>query len=226
MPDPHVIELPIRQIVKCFLLRGESGVVLVDAGPHAKEHILLERIADAGVRPEEIDLIVVTHCHKDHIWGLSTLLERTGARVAAHNEAVPYIREGRQPELKSTGLLARILKLFIQMSSVAKLPEVEPGVFVQDSMDLRNFGVAAEVIHTPGHTPGSVSLITDGGEAIVGDLIMGLPNPNTPRLPLWADDLDQVKESIRKVLAFDPTTIHCGHGGPFEADAVQALVSQ
>lgn len=220
----EVLPLPVRQIVKCFVLRGDDGTVLVDSGPLGKQLVILRAMAEEGVEPEEVDLILLTHCHHDHVWGLQELQERTGAQVAAHRLAAEYIRDGRQPQLQSTGLLGRILKLFLPGPDRTRTPAVEPDIVIDDRYDLREFGVAADVIRTPGHTPGSLSVITNGKEAIVGDLVMGLPNPSSPRLPLWADDLEQVKASIRDVLSHAPRVIHPAHGGPFDPGQVRRLV--
>jgi glyoxylase-like metal-dependent hydrolase (beta-lactamase superfamily II) len=88
-------------------------------------------------------------------------------------------------------------------------------------MDLKKFGVEGKIIHTPGHTPGSVSIALPGGEVIVGDLIMrGMLRWWQPNYPLFADNLAQLKESIQLIMRRKPTKIFCGHGGPFNPKSV------
>jgi glyoxylase-like metal-dependent hydrolase (beta-lactamase superfamily II) len=66
-------------------------------------------------------------------------------------------------------------------------------------------------------------VILAGGEAIVGDMIMGgmVFFPRQPRIPYFATDMDQVRQSVRRVLALNPHTIYAAHGGPFTPDAVR-----
>jgi len=74
------------------------------------------------------------------------------------------------------------------------------------------------VVHTPGHTPGSVSVLLDSGEAIVGDLVMGqmMGMLHKPGPPIVAWDLERNRESVCKLQALSPRVVYVGHGGPFE----------
>ena len=93
-------------------------------------------------------------------------------------------------------------------------------------MDLSKFGVDGKVIHTPGHTPGSLSVILPGGEVIVGDTIMrGMLRWWQPHYPLFVDDMTQLNKSLQLILLRKPTKIFCGHGGPFAPRAVQRRFS-
>ena len=62
------------------------------------------------------------------------------------------------------------------------------------------------------------------GEVIIGDLVMGMLPAHKPRLPLFAEDMDAAKKSIRATLAARPTVIYTGHGGPFTCDQLEALL--
>ena len=101
----------------------------------------------------------------------------------------------------------------------------EPTVLIDSERNLAEFGVDARIVSTPGHTPGSITVLTGAGEAIVGDLIMGgwwggKVFRTRPGLHYFADDVTQVYESLRKVLALQPKRIWPGHGGPLAPDAV------
>ena len=103
----------------------------------------------------------------------------------------------------------------------ATAPPVKPDILIDEDMDLSKFGVDGKVIHTPGHTPGSVSIILPNGEFIVGDLVMrGMLRFWQPNYPLFADNMFQLKESIKLILRKKPTKIYCTHGGPFDPKAV------
>ena len=103
----------------------------------------------------------------------------------------------------------------------ATAPPVKPGILIDKDMDLSKFGVDGKVIHTPGHTPCSLSVILPNGEFIVGDLIMrGMLRFWQPNYPLFADNMFQLKESIKLILRKKPTKIYCTHGGPFDPKSV------
>ena len=90
---------------------------------------------------------------------------------------------------------------------------------------LAEFGIAGKVIPTPGHSPGSVSVLLESGEAFVGDLAMNrLPLRLSPGLPIFADDPDQVVQSWRRLLELGVTTVYPAHGKPFSADVMRAAI--
>jgi glyoxylase-like metal-dependent hydrolase (beta-lactamase superfamily II) len=92
---------------------------------------------------------------------------------------------------------------------------------------LDEYGLAGRVISTPGHTPGSVSVLLDSGEAIVGDMVIGdffwlLRRPGPP---LIAWDLERNWESARRFLGLSPRIVYVGHGGPFQPEDLVSLIS-
>ena len=115
-----------------------------------------------------------------------------------------------------TGLFGRIVKsLFIRTDEyISKSLKVD--IVFDSDVDLHEFGVSGRVIHTSGHTEGSISLILSGGVAIVGDLIMGgfLFN-RVPHYPLFVSDIFKLRESMKKVIQLSPKIIYASHGGPF-----------
>ncbi len=203
-----------------YLLCGE-GAVLVDAGMPGDERRILQAVTAAELDPDEIALIIVTHCHIDHVGGLARLKELTGATVAVGRADVEWLRSGTSPVLRPRSTAGRVLSTVIRPKPYAA---VEPDVSVEQELPLDEFGIAGRIVATPGHTPGSVSIVLDGKEAIVGDLLMAMMRPRRPTLPIFADDLEQVKQSIRKLLQMGCGSFYLGHGGPCEAELVGRLV--
>ena len=100
-----------------------------------------------------------------------------------------------------------------------------PDVVVEDELDLNQYDVRARVIWTPGHTRGSLSVMLESGEAVVGDLV--LPRFmafGPPAIAFWAASRENSVVSIRKVLALNPSTFHTSHGGPYRPEALARLV--
>jgi len=95
-------------------------------------------------------------------------------------------------------------------------------VINEAELSLESWGVPGKLIHTPGHTPGSLTLLLETGEAFVGDLGMnGLPLRWSPGLPVFAEDMDMVRDSWRNLLRQGAETIYPAHGEPFAADVIR-----
>lgn len=216
-----VVETIKMTIANAYLVRGERPILVDTGGPGGATDILTA-LAKHGVRPEAIALILLTHGHADHFGGAAELKRLTGAPVAVHALDAPTLRTGRNPHLTATRLRASLLKPFLPNAA----PPVEPDILLHGGMSLAPWGVRATVIETPGHTAGSVTVALAGGEAIVGDVLMGghlggTFRPGVPRYHYFAEDLGQVRASIAAILGLRPTRLFVGHGGPLDPGAVR-----
>lgn len=203
--------------------------VLVDTGNPGNGTGLLRQAEESGIGPEDISLILLTHGHVDHFGSAAWLRERTGAPIAIHERDAGALRAGRNPKLNPTGLSGRLWRPFFGQ----QVPSCEPDITFDEEIDLEEFGVEGTIISTPGHTGGSVSVRTPGGTMIAGDLLMGGYMggnllPHRPAFHYFAEDLDQVRHSLRELLRLEPQEILVGHGGPLlPADvARRGLASQ
>ena len=221
-PTPTLTPIPLGR-VKAFLIQGDQAV-LVDAGagPGDADKILFA-MSQQGVEPGDLALIVVTHVHADHCGALSALHHRTGAQVAVQESGAEVLRLGISAEVRPNSFLARLFGLLSKGGPGYEA--VNPDTVFGQELDLYPFGVRGRVLHTPGHTPCSSSVVLPGGEAVVGDLVMGMPRPHVPKLPLFATHPSQARESIQELLDQGVLTFYTAHGGPFAADAVRKLVS-
>jgi hypothetical protein len=117
-----------------------------------------------------------------------------------------------------------IQKLFMPLITISP---VKVDVLLEDEgLPLAGFGIPGKVLHTPGHTPGSVNVLRDAGEAFVGDLAMNrFPLRFFPGLPIFADDLDAVSASWQLLLAQGARTVYPAHGKPFPSEVIQRALS-
>ena len=108
-------------------------------------------------------------------------------------------------------------------SSLFKIHPVKVDIALGDEdFSLIEYGIPGRVIYTPGHSMGSVSILLDSGEAIIGDLAMNHKLLRlTPGLPIFAEDINLVKESWRKLLQENIPLIYPGHGPPFSPDVIR-----
>ncbi len=215
-----VVQIPVQPWLNVFALKGEGGVVLVDAGLPGQAGLILARLAEHGVAPQDVRLILITHGHADHFGSAAELRQRTGAPVAIHAlDAEPLRRGSHQlQDMQASNRLVGLLLKIPGAQLVADAPAWEPDIEFEEDWRLDEYGVAGQVIHTPGHSPGSVSVLLDSGELIVGDMVMGglmglLPRPGDP---IIAWDMARNRESIRQVQALAPRVVYASHGGPFE----------
>ncbi len=213
-------------IDNCYLLQGERSV-FIDGGAPGQSGAFIKRLAELDVDPSKITIIILTHAHWDHIGSVRALVELTGAGLAVHARERAIVEQG----LKSMppgatfwgtifGAVLRAMVPFIKIPSAHVDTEIG-----DDGLSLKPYGVDGKVFHTPGHSPGSVSIVLDTGEAFVGDLAMnGLPLTRRPNLPVFAEDIEVVKKSWRKLMGLGIKTVFPAHGRPFPASVMENLL--
>lgn len=210
---PAVIPVPLG-LTTAFVVR-DRGVLLIDTGNPGDEAAILAAMRGAGIRPDEVSLILVTHGHPDHCGSADALRDRTGAPVAVHEVDAGLMRRGTDGLLFPARALLRLFGLAAGRVSIPDTTGVEPDILIEGPADLGAFGVRGRVIPTPGHTPGSVSVLVAGGSVIVGDLLSALLPGGRPRLPFTTDDPAAARRSLRALLTFGPERIYAAHGGPW-----------
>src|SRR5207249_1776728 len=125
---------------------------------------IVRAIRRNGVEPAGVRLILVTHGHLDHFGSAADLRRLTGAPVAIHRADAGVLRSGRNPPIHPTDRLARVIKALFALRVQPPLPPFKPQVLLEKETDLARYGIRGRVVPTPGHTPGSVSLVLDGGD--------------------------------------------------------------
>ena len=174
-----------------------------------------------GRSPSEITRIIATHYHADHIGGVGELKAATGAAVAAHSSEVPFLQTNAH--LPSPFQDPRLAVLTAPLVRLSEPPAFVVDAALTDGDQLGDFG-NIEVIHTPGHTPGSISLyFRQQGALIVGDALecrggkLGLPSR------LFTSDMEQAKQSIRRLASLDFEVLCFSHFPPLSKDAGLSL---
>ena len=213
---------PIRlKISMAYVLVAERAII-VDTGCAGEEDQILRGLRRFNLDPQSVSLILHTHGHTDHAGSTRALKAKLGVPAAVHVADASKMRAGDSRPLVPLRVSSRILSLFLD----PLFPAVEPDVLIEDGFSLAPFGVPATVLHTPGHTPGSISVLFEDGRAVAGDLMMGGAlggawHALDPGYHYYAEDLSELRRSIRKLLDRGAKTIYLGHGGPLEATRVR-----
>jgi len=206
-------------VANAFIVRGQRSII-VDTGFPGLGEKILKTMGRHDIKPADISLIIITHGHHDHTGSAAYLREKTGAPVAIHKADAEALRTGVNPRLHPVDGRGRFMMI---MSDIIK-PKVqgmEPQVLLDGEMDLRDYGIEGKIIPTPGHTPGSVSVLLAGGCALVGDMIFGgLLRKSTPGFPYICQDIETATRSIQAILDQRPKIFYAAHGGPFTGGQV------
>lgn len=203
-----------------YVVSDGDDLTLIDTGFRNKGILILRRIYRLGLAPSRIRHIIITHHHPDHIGSLAALKSITRAKVIAHKGDVPYI-EGSlpQPGPCRPGLYKKIAEAF------NGILDTEPaGVDIQvDDADELPVAGGISIIHTPGHTPGSMCIyLKQKNLLFCGDLVARSNGIKVPSLAFTAD-IPQLKQSIRKLAEHDFEVLCFGHGLPIRRDASKRL---
>ncbi|MFJ2748340.1 MBL fold metallo-hydrolase [Streptomyces sp. NPDC087297] len=211
----HMLRFPIGQ---AYLWQDGEALTLIDAG-HAGSAAEIERaIRSLGRAPEQLERIVLTHCHRDHVGAAGELAARWGARVLAHRLDAPVIR-GELP-VPEPVLLAWEIPLYAHGLTVPEAPPTRVDRELEDGEDL-GFGDGAYVVHAPGHTDGSIGihlprhgvLFTGDCVAAVGPLMLGVFNVDRAR----------AIAAFGRLASLAPSIACFGHGDPLTENTAQAL---
>ena len=220
----HTIKLGLDH---CYLVK-DRGAILIDAGAHNMEKQFRKGLMKVGVKPEEIRLLLLTHGHFDHIGGAKEIKAISGCRIALHaseKHCLEMSLKPMPPGISPWGrFMCRAITLFLPL---VKIPaEGVDQVLDNEDLSLAEYGIDGKAIHTPGHSPGSVSVLLESGEAFVGDMAMnGLPLRRGPGLPIFAEDMATLKKSWQKLLNRGAKMIYPAHGNPFPAEVIQRVMN-
>ncbi len=204
-----------------------GGVIVIDAGAPGKAEAFRRGLEGVGLTPGEVQLLVLTHGHWDHIGSARAIQAMTGARIAMHEADRDCLEQAVVRVPPGTSAWSRFLVWAMGRFETRIL--IEPAwvdrVLGDATFSLKPFGVPGEVLPTPGHSPGSVSVLLETGACFVGDLAMsGFPLRLGPGLPIFADDLEEVRKSWRFLLERGVNTVYPAHGRPFEVDRLRRLM--
>ena len=171
---------------------------LVDAGMNAAR--VLPNITGG------LDLIILTHCHYDHIGAVPEIVTATGAKVAIHEKDLPFLRSDKSSAIFN-----------------AAMPEFAVDIVLKDDEEIDLGDMTLKVLHTPGHTPGSICLYdTDTKELFTGDTVF--EGGSFGRTDIGGDSEAMVR-SLEMLTKLDVTALYPGHGGIVKQNVKGSLLA-
>jgi len=208
-----------RDLVNTFVLRDEDGqVTLVDAGTKRAPKVVVAALEHIGVHVTDVTRILVTHAHGDHVGGLGGLRGRTGATVAAHERDAAYLREGRGPVLDRTSLGGRLLR---RSPGVTTPTPVEEELVDGQLLDVAG---GLRVLHTPGHTPGHVSLLHEPSRLLItGDSIWNAFGRMSWPVRMLCTDAAMTRRTAEVLGELDYDLVAFTHGPEIRTGAREAV---
>jgi glyoxylase-like metal-dependent hydrolase (beta-lactamase superfamily II) len=232
-PGVHRVSVPLPfppGEVAAWVIEGDAGHTLVDTGidtPPARD-ALREAADHVGVTRESLAYVVLTHAHPDHYGLAGPVRAWSGARVAIHADEETLARRfvDRWPEdrrhagdaFARLGVPAAVVPAFLRASDVihSHYAAFHPDIILAGARGALPGGGGWEWIHTPGHSPGHVTVHHPGRRILItGDHVLPRISPNVGA-DLYADEpLSDYLASLRALRGLDVDLVLPSHGDPF-----------
>jgi hydroxyacylglutathione hydrolase len=210
---PINLPLPIKlSSVNCYLVRTSDGFFLVDTGMTNARRQLESALVHFCTQPGDLKLILITHGDFDHTGNARYLRDKFGSRIAMHTDDAPMLEKGDmlwKRKVKSK-LLMKLMPMVIRLG---ESNQCAPDVLLSDGDSLADFGLDAQILNTPGHSSGSICLLTSSGDLFCGDLLTN--SSGTPRLNSMMYDQPAGDASLARLKNQSIKMVYPGHGKPF-----------
>jgi hydroxyacylglutathione hydrolase len=209
-----------------YILKTDEKISIIDAGLSGQCRKIERTLASLGLDCTDIDLVLLTHTHYDHTGCAAECRRISGASLLVHEAEAENLRVGRSGlPAGATGLGRFVVGVarrfgFAEADFEAVEPDIVLGAADTDRFDLHKYGFPGIACHTPSHSHGSLSFITDDGDCFPGDILFNIfPGTVTPP---FADNPELLTTHWRLLLSMGAQTFYPGHGKPFGREKVKA----
>lgn len=230
-PGVHRLTLGV---VNWYLVEEGGRAVAVDAGTPRDWPLLLTSLESLGLPPERLEAILLTHAHPDHVGFAERARREAGASVRVH-EADASVARGERPGKNERGLLPYLLRAEAYRTTFSLLRRgggrIIPVAEVSTVADGETLDLPArpQVIHAPGHTPGSCALGLEGRRVVLTGDVLVTRNPLTGRvgpqiMPAALNrDSRQAMASLDGLESLEADLLLPGHGEPWGEGVAEAV---
>jgi glyoxylase-like metal-dependent hydrolase (beta-lactamase superfamily II) len=215
---PIRLPLPLNiTYVNSYLVRTDQSFFLIDTGMTNARRKLDAALEHLCCNPGDLKLILLTHGDFDHTGNAAYTREKFRTQIAMHAGDSGMLENGDMfwnRKIKNS-LLIKLMPIFIRFGNKERCT---PDVLLADGDSLARYGLDAQVLNTPGHSSGSICILTASGDLFCGDL---LSNTEKPMLNTMMYDTEAGKSSFERLKAMPIQTVYPGHGQPFPWDALK-----
>jgi glyoxylase-like metal-dependent hydrolase (beta-lactamase superfamily II) len=202
----------------CYILERD-GLVLIDTGLPRNSKKILSFITGTLKRdPKDLKYIIITHYHADHTGNVAELRRMTGAKVAIHEADADYLA-GKKAMAPLKGLRGRVLGLLLFLWPSEP---VNPDILLHEGDNISGM----RCIHTPGHTPGSLSLYDPELRVVFcGDTLITKNGDVSGPPPSATPDIAGALKSAKKISLLEFDVLLSGHGIPARPGAWEKVAT-
>lgn len=228
-------------MTRCFFVRCDGGYLMIDTNLPGTYERFRRKLDRLGVNLDEIKYLMLTHHHDDHAGFAANILKDTHAKLIVHELAIPMLRKGQleSPFTKEGMAQGRFfnrwmmytmafLSMFVRRTWSYPPVEIRDEDFVVkgDDLDLlKTIGVNGIILHTPGHSSDSISVVLADGSALVADAAMNfMMLLGAQHRPIYAEDYNEVFKSWQKLIEHGAKVIYTAHGASFSADKLKGFI--
>jgi hydroxyacylglutathione hydrolase len=196
--------------VNCYLVKTGAGFLLIDTGMPGRRKALENALGTAGCRPGNLALILLTHGDFDHIGSAAYLRQKYGAKIAMHpgDAGMAELADMFWNRPGGNALFRVLLPVVLGFTPKDRFT---PDVFAGEGFDLSPYGFKARVLELPGHSKGSIGILSDDGALFCGDQWMN--EKGEPHLGIG--DPADFAPGVERVKHLEVKIIYPGHGQPF-----------
>jgi len=216
---PIRLPLPLKlSYVYSYLVKTDSGFFLIDTGMTNARHQLEASLEHLCCQPGDLKLILLTHGDFDHTGNAKYLRGKFNSQIAMHEGDAGMLENGDMfwNRKINSSLLKKLLPLFIRFGEKELCT---PDVLLPDGASLAEYGLEAQVINTPGHSAGSICILTDSCDLFCGDLFTN--SKGKPMLNSLMYDKVAGDASFERLKTFSIKMVYPGHGAPFPWEALK-----
>lgn len=196
----HIIYQVLSGRSNVFLISNGVNCILIDTSVKNKWGSLNKKIDKLCVEGKKLTSLILTHAHFDHAGNAALVKEKYNAAVILHRNEADYLIKGATSLPRGTIFVTKLFsEIFGKMViPFVKYKPVNYDILIDERYDMNEMGFNAYIVHTPGHTGGSVSVIIDNEIAIVGDTMFGIVKSSV--FPYFAENPKAMIESWKKLL--------------------------
>jgi glyoxylase-like metal-dependent hydrolase (beta-lactamase superfamily II) len=216
-----------------FLIKAKDGYLLIDTSYYKEYDNFMNSLKKLNLNVKDIKYILLTHHHDDHSGFAARLVEDTNARLIVHKDSVAFLEKGtysveERPLNGCVGLIIGAYGIFHEFTYPPVTVRDEDIVVSGNDPDLlKQIGIDGKIIHTPGHTNDSITVVLEDGNAFVGDAAMDLLNIcMCEHRPIFINDESETFESWQKIREHGARMIYPAHGSSFPIEDLMDVVKK